>query len=300
MTLIKLCLILTICSSSCLHCLAAETSDSATDAIDFAKPFTVPRSDLGAALNGNAVIYSNATGVLKSEQPEDPVERQKRNDADAHSVAVATVWVAVFTVVLACAAVIQMGMFILQLGLTRQAANDARTAALAAKASAEAIPLIERAYLFVKITFEPPLIERFVQEGFGASHTVSTYVGTIAVSIFNHGKTPAVLRRLRAYEIYEQSRPVALIEHENVNNKIPDGLVVAPSESHVYKIRLSYDKERFTQLHDVVWRIYCLGLVDYDDVLGKHQTTGFCWQSFSQNNQLDFVISPSAEFNYRT
>jgi hypothetical protein len=294
-------LMLTICSLSCLHCFAAETSGSANDTIDLSKPFTAPRSELGAALSGNAVIYSDATGMLKSEQAEDPVERQKRNDADAHSVAVATVWLARLTFVLAGAAVIQMGMFIWQLVLTRRAANDARTAALAAKASAEAIPLIERAYLFVKVTFERPLIERYAREGVGLdAHVEPNYTGTIAVSIFNHGKTPAVLRRLRAYATHEQSQPVALIEHENANKKVPDGLVVAPNDSYVYEIPLDYDKERFTQLHDVVWRIYCLGLVDYDDVLGKHQTTGFCWQSFSQKYQLSFMISPSAELNYRT
>jgi hypothetical protein len=113
-----------------------------------------------------------------------------------------TAWLARLTFVLAGAAVTQMGMFIWQLVLTRGAANDARTAALAAKASAEAVPLIERAYLCVEVTFPQPLVERFAHEGVGASTKVKpNYTGTIAASIFNRGKTPAVLRRLRAYAI---------------------------------------------------------------------------------------------------
>jgi hypothetical protein len=297
MTLVRQCL---VCLAFCFYFSGVPAKDD----IDLSKPFTVPKADVGAALSGSTGTYSTATGTLNSPQLPDPVQRQIQADADAHSVAVATVWLARLTFILAFAAVMQGLMFIWQLMLTRRAANDARTAALAAKASAEAIPLIERAYLFVKVTFKTALEERHILESIGGFTRVrapiATYTDTIAVSIFNHGKTPAVLRRLRAYPAHEQSQPLALIEHVRANKKIPDGIVVAPNDSYVHEIPVDYDKERFEQLHDVVWRIYCLGLVDYDDVLGNQRTTGFCWQSFSSNDVLDFVISPSTELNYRT
>ena len=61
----------------------------------------------------------------------------------------------------------------------------------------------------------------------------------------------------------------------------------------------SFNKERLAELYDVVSRIYCLGVVDYEDVLGEAHQTGFCWQSFPNKGGLDFVISPS-DLNYRT
>ena len=272
------------------------------DDIDLAAPFTLPRVNLDDTLRGETVVYSDASGTLKSNQAKDPADRQEQSDEDAHRLTVATIWLAALTSVLAIAAVIQIRMLIVQLRLTKRSADDANTAALAAKASAEALPLIERAYVFVKVSFEVALIERMEQVGTGVMNNVqATYTGTIAVSIYNYGKTPAALRRLRAYAFTDQQQPTELIAHEKADNKIADGIVIAPSaHPYVYRIPLTgYNKERLAQLHDVIWRIYCLGVVDYEDVLGKKRETGFCWQSYSIKNQLDFVISPSA-LNYRT
>jgi hypothetical protein len=89
-----------------------------------------------------------------------------------------------------------------------------------------------------------------------------------------------------------------LADHARADNKIPKGIVVGAGLPWIYAIPSIVSREHHDELHDVVKRIYCLGVIDYDDVLGMHRSTGFCWQSYPEKNDVKFTIAPVDALNY--
>jgi hypothetical protein len=231
--------------------------------------------------------------VLEKTDAERETERRKvENDAAL------TYWTKVlglFTIALAVVAGVQAYLFIRQLKVTqraledsRDAANAAKVSADAAKASADALPKIERAYLFVEVRFNPAF----------QPHPAGGYRATIEVVFTNHGKTPAILTRLRAYAITLELAPTELGDHSKADKQMPKGIVVGAGLQWTWAIPCHVDRDHYTALNDVVQRIYCLGVVDYDDVLGSHRRTGFCWQSYPENDVVKFTIAPVDVLNH--
>ena len=229
--------------------------------------------------------------VLQKTIEERETERRKEeNDAAL------TLWTKVLawlTFILALIAGIQAYLFVRQLKVTqralddsKEAANAAQLSADAAKASADALPKIERAYLFVEVRFDTKYETPYQARPDGR------YEATIEVVITNHGKTPAILTRLRAYAYTQEIAPTELIDHARADNKIPKGIVVGAGHQWIYPIPSIVTREHYDDLTDVVNRIYCLGAIDYDDVLGIHRSTGFCWQSYPEDDKVKFTIAP--------
>jgi hypothetical protein len=229
-----------------------------------------------------------ATSIPPSPPAATPEEiaRDQQKVADDHLLAVATNQLAIWTGILVFVAVVQAVMFFWQLRLTRAASKDAHAAADAAKASADALPRIERAYLFADISFVDLTVMRKDAE----------YDMKILVRITNHGKTPAVLTSFRCYPLWHDQAPQQLLPHREADRKMPEGLAIS-STPFEWIIKENIDHERYTDLCDVVRHLYVVGLVKYKDVLGDERETGFCWNTYPTADGTMMTISPSS-LNY--
>jgi len=285
----------------------ADSATTTSGKLDFQKAFTVPQIQQGAPPGGTLVLYSSATGALTSARPDDPVEREKRRDADDHqlaestvSLAVATKWLAFLTAIIAGTAFVQIWMLIRQLKLTEAADRHSKIAADAAKASADSLPRIERAYLFASISFSEPLEELDEDhEDYVAANPRA--VGEIKVTITNHGKTPAVLTSLDRYPVFSELAPQLLVSQNEKRIQVPDGVVVAGDKPFEIRIRLDVDGERWSQLKSRKLEMFCVGAITYDDVLGNSHKTGFCWHAYDLLTQFPgFAITRNTKLNIRT
>lgn len=249
------------------------------------KPATAPppllvQDDRGTDKSPIAV-KGNVTTSLPPPTAEQ-IQAEKAKAQDDHNLAVGTVWLAGLTAVLAFIAVAQLYLFLRQLKLSEKAARDAETAANAAKASADALPKIERAYVFVEVTISD-LIE--------SMHEIGHF--DITVRLANHGKTPALLTLLRSYIVWSESPPEALVEHEKAGRPLPPGLVVGAEKTFELTSQHGVDDEVNRQLHDIVSRMYFVGVVEYEDIMRVKHRTGFCWHTYPIGGHVKVSITPS-------
>lgn len=158
------------------------------------------------------------------------------------------------------------------------------------KASVDALPKIQRAYVFVEVKLEERLV--------GTTNELAE--SKVSVYIWNHGKTPAVLTKLRGYTTVLPETPQELIHFKGNERELPPGLVIAGSGYRIeqFTCRLSTDNLGDIERGDSV--LYCAGRVEYEDVMGIHRETGFCWQYRPLSALRDFTISPNTKLNYRT
>ena len=238
------------------------------------------QNDLGTDQNPIAV-----KGSLLTNRPT-PTEEQARAEsvkaADDHYISVATGGLAWLTAALAAIAIVQVWLFVRQLRLSEKAARDAEMAAKAAKASADALPKIERAYVFVEITL------RDAQQKLAGPSKVECDV------IFtNHGKTPAILKRLRADAYWCDTAPAELIKAPRSDRQMPDGMVIGAGKEFKLRLTRVLDENEKHDLFDVVWSVYFVGLVEYDDIMGVTHRTGFCWRTHTVDQYLETSIAPS-------
>lgn len=208
--------------------------------------------------------------------------------ADDHSLSVATIWLAILTGALAIIAFFQLWLFLRQLRLTERAARDAEIAANAAKASAEILPKIERAYVFVEVFIESvTVIERNFR-----------YAVAIRVRFTNHGKTPAILTKVRAYPVFSDDSPSSLIDSDRADRQVPEGMVIGADGQYDLDLAQNLSQQDWADLHDLIRRPFVVGVVEYKDVIGATHHTGFCWVAYYKNDILTASIFPSPLNNY--
>jgi hypothetical protein len=158
-------------------------------------------------------------------------------------------------------------------------------AAVIAKRAADAVPKVERAYVFVTVT----------RQGFAGAAETNDRTLVIKVHFHNRGRTPAIMRSLRAYVVWGDVAPQALLEHDRANREMPQGLVIASGDEHVETIREPISEEQVRDLTDVVNHAFIVGVLKYEDVWGDRHEVSFCWMSQPQrhNDGLQFVPYPS-------
>ncbi len=150
---------------------------------------------------------------------------------------------------------------------------------------------LERAYVFVTVKCT----------GFGNSGNDGGRTINIKANFHNHGKTPAILKSFRLNGVYSDIPPTKLIDHANATRKLPDGLVIGRAKHWEQPHGEQLTQEQFTSLTDIIQRVYIVGVLKYEDVMGVKHEVGFCWMSQPQlnNDGIQFTICPSP-LNYTT
>jgi len=166
-----------------------------------------------------------------------------------------------------------------QIYFLRRADETARITAEAAKESADALPLIERAYIYAKVEMSGPMVRSVL------GHQIIHF----RIRFTNHGRTPATVVRMRRYAIVLPIPPTELPGEEQEGAPLPDGMVIGANESE------EFGGINFAKIPDFVPtdRVFCCGMIVYRDVLGKERTTGFCWEALWHSDSTTTAIAQS-------
>jgi hypothetical protein len=113
------------------------------------------------------------------------------------------------------------------------------------------------------------------------------------VRFTNHGKTPAIIKRIRSYAMWTDAPPSRLTSSEREEKEVPEGLVIGPGGHFDLPVPSEIDGERYRGLFDVVWRLYIVGVIEYEDVMGTTHRTGFAWHTYPIQGEVRVSISPS-------
>lgn len=158
-----------------------------------------------------------------------------------------TFWLMVFT---GCLAVCNIALWI----YTKKSAD-------AAKKSADALPTIERAYIFVDAC-TPEHVEANMFE--------------VAVSFSNFGKTPAILTKVHGAFVWGERYPIKFPE---IKLPFPEGSVVMkPNSSELIKVSAYVPADILGKIERKEIRSICCGLIEYHDIWKRKHETGFCWE----------------------
>lgn len=142
-----------------------------------------------------------------------------------------------------------------------------------AKFAAEAIPNIERAYLFGSVEYADE---------------------AIVISVKNHGRTPAVIIDIdRWIEWSKLIDDVPQTFPRGREREFPRGLVLGPSESRT----LMVDNRPLMPEANDGERVFAMGRVRYRDIMDIERETGFCWDWRPKKRNFHPVDSP---LNYHT
>jgi hypothetical protein len=186
----------------------------------------------------------------------------------------------------------QLIVFVAQAYFLKGTLDATASAANAAKAAAEAVPGLERAYLFFSSA---------TSDDFNPS---MSFVGT-SPDIFkinyrykNSGRTPALLKRVQiGCGYFEKGFPTNGVFNYDSDlptvHVIEGGLEPPPNDVQLFVQGDEYEKAK-----DFMGRYFFWGKLTYLDVFGISHETGICseWH-FGQNR---FVVSHCKELNYYT
>ncbi|MGD0883757.1 MAG: hypothetical protein ABSA46_02565 [Thermodesulfovibrionales bacterium] len=196
-----------------------------------------------------------------------------------------TFWLMIFTGVLAFSTI---GLWI----ATFFAGKATKKAADAAQKSAEVLPLIERAWVFVEsvdwLRRDPS------EEG--------TQQIALTVQLWNAGKTPAILTRWNTAAFPMENYPSRKDIGNISDNKIPPGgYVLKSDEKSGIEANGSFSDKKWEEIESEGLKLLCYGRVEYKDILGDDHEIGFCWEwSPHALFRSPFHISDNKELNYYT
>jgi hypothetical protein len=171
----------------------------------------------------------------------------------------------------------------------RETIAAAKASAEAAKDSAAALPRVERAYVFVKI--RAGSIGYYGRNGKDFGYTY------VKVLFFNRGKTPALMKKIRAVPLIQESAPEKLPALSETDKELPPGYIISADGNFEMKdIEVVREMVEMAAVENGTKTLFIAGLVEYDDVLGESRETGFCWQ-YDQGQ--DGLFRPShSNLNY--
>jgi len=191
-----------------------------------------------------------------------------------------TFWLMIFTGALV---ICNVGLWL----YTRKAANSAKKAA-------DALPTIERAYLFID-SIEWPKGEL----GF----TLNEYnnLNLIKGMIKNVGRTPAILCNISAkVSIKESEYPTREVVRGKSEIVFPKGVIITSDGTENFSCGEIIGPSIMTESDFIQATILCYGYVIYEDIFGKSHETGFCYEFKPIYLEGRFYISNNKELNYYT
>ena len=140
--------------------------------------------------------------------------------------------------------------------------------ARASTEAARALPVLERAYVFLSrdVALLPP-------ESLGSSSAVRM---TFRVGFTNHGRTPAVVRWVNLNQQYLSEPPVGVYEDHERHGA---GVVIGPGDSQVYSEReLVIPRSEWEKAEAGDGGLFLHGRVVYEDIFSAQHETYFCWR----------------------
>ena len=167
-------------------------------------------------------------------------------------------------------------------------------AANAAKKAADALPTVERAYLFID-SIEWPKGEL----GF----TLSEYnkLTPIKGIIRNVGRTPAILCKVSSMvSIKESEYPTKEAVRGKLEISVPKGVIIKSDGTENFSCGGAIGPSIMTESEFIQATILCYGYVIYEDIFGKSHETGFCYEFKPIYLEGRFHISNNKELNYYT
>lgn len=179
-------------------------------------------------------------------------------------------------------------------GATAKLVRDAKETASAARAQ-------ERAYIFIhEIT-----ITKIFTKLTGDIEVVSSRIfgldalaeSKISFSLKNYGRTPAILKEVKAEAIILRDLPGSADDLKGT--KYPVGFVLSSGEtSENFECDIIGANDLWmNQVREGTADVYIHGSVRYADVFGEEWITGFCWEY--GGNCTSFGLSQSEQLNYR-
>jgi hypothetical protein len=168
-----------------------------------------------------------------------------------------TRWIMIFTGLNLLALFGQTVILIITISATRKAAD-------AAKKSADALPMIERAYVFVDIDWQNYL-----------NVSVNTPINA-RVRFKNHGNTPAIIRQVHARLEVVNDYPTIIYDD---SSKIPKGIIISSKEdTSIDCVIVDASIEEQRDILNGKKKLICYGRIIYEDILKEERMTVFCWE----------------------
>lgn len=249
----------------------------------------------GEYQKGSATHKSTANKPTTiGEEPKPKVENnttKSRHDYETENLKVqrqlskSTEVIATFTKVLAIVGGFQIIVFLIQVFLLKGTLNATQVAADAAKKSADALPAMERAYIFVEIRFKEPFKEPVLDQNF------------CEMVITNYGKTPAILTYIEGFANVFGDYIPQKIEFERTGIMPYYEKIMGSRGEKIIDIDCitSLTKEKIDAVKEMA-RLICFGAIHYEDIFGKCHKTGFCWIYSTISHNFHFLDNPN---NYR-
>lgn len=183
----------------------------------------------------------------------------------------------------ACLTVCNVLLFLIQICLWISTKKSAE----AAKKSAEALPRIERAYVFVDVAPVEGMISMNSQ--------ISDF--KIPVTFSNIGRTPAILIKFDGDAIWGEEYPVKRME---IPGQFPPGGAVLPAgEKMTYKIPVHIQRDILSKIILREMKLTCCGMIEYQDVWKGRHETGFCWEiiPYKDERLANIIVSKCTLIN---
>jgi hypothetical protein len=223
-----------------------------------------------------AIVKIIPTPKTAEETETDRKEREDKNKSDW--------WLVKLTGALAIIGALQLFVFGYQ-------AIQLKRTVIATKEAADALPNIERAYVFVDPELEPwdPVTD--------PSYGVYNSRYSVKFSIQNHGKTPAVIKLIDArLKVLSEAPDNSL----GMASLLPDKVLRA-GESFIPDLsprNCEVDRDTAVELQNNRAQIWFYGSIWYDDMFGKEHITRFRW---CLSEIFDtFIPRGDAPYNERT
>jgi hypothetical protein len=171
----------------------------------------------------------------------------------------------------------------------KESAQISRDTAAAAKASADALPALERPYVFM----------RFSQGVFNTKERIAEILERgrveLSISFTNHGKTPAIVKDI-SYEIIHRDR---LMEPSYANQLTQERIIRCFETIGSFEVALAeLDGRTIENIREGESSIFFYGRLVYDDVFGVEHVTSFCWRYHGPSDTLETY--GAEEWNQRT
>jgi len=158
---------------------------------------------------------------------------------------------------------------------------------LSGESQIKALKAIERAYVFVEISFDGTLRS----SPFG-------FPDEMYVKFWNYGKTPAQIDQIRAVTATLSEVPQVLPPIGD--SPLPPALGIPQNVAYDVSVIVRLSDMEKAAVERMDKSLYCMGLITYRDIFGTRQETGFCWNLLYHMQRAVFIPTRSSSLNKRT